>query len=97
MKPSYENGSPTTFDKPQAWDLQPEFNTGYRNPVTCSYGTTYEPCKGIWVGGAGMIAASGSFGDPIKLYSVPAGTLIPVNGITVITAESTATHVTLLY
>lgn len=57
-----------------------------------------EPCRALWVGGAGNIAvvASGD-DDPVILTNVPAGTVLPVRAKAVRVSGTTATGIVALF
>ncbi len=54
-------------------------------------------CRGIWVGGAGNLAAVGQDGTVITIASVPAGTVVPIAPIRINSTNTTATNIVALY
>lgn len=66
--------------------------------VTKSDSTTYDACRGIWVGGAGDLAVL-LRGDtvPVTIVAVPAGSLLPLDASKVMSTSTTATSIVILY
>jgi len=67
--------------------------------VTASDSTVIETTRGIWVGGAGNLAVrfSDDRATSITLTGVPAGTLLPISVVQVMSTNTTATSIVALY
>jgi len=54
-------------------------------------------CRGIYVGGAGDVAAVGSDGTAVTFTAVPVGTFMPIGPIRINSTNTTATLILALY
>lgn len=66
--------------------------------VTVSDSTTYAPSRAVWVGGAGNLAVV--FNDQnsaVTLTGVAAGTLLPISVTKIMSTNTTATNITILW
>lgn len=50
----------------------------------------------VWVGGAGDLTIRSSEGNDVTLSSVPAGTLIPIQPVRILSTGTTATNIVAL-
>lgn len=66
--------------------------------VTPSDSTVIKATRGLWVGGAGNVnAVLVGDGAAVLFSGVPAGTLLPIRAIQVLSTNTTATLITALY
>jgi hypothetical protein len=66
--------------------------------VTKSDATTYSPAlRGLYVGGAGHVAVIAVDGTTAAFTDVPAGSILPVSVIQVLSTGTTATSITGMY
>lgn len=65
--------------------------------VTLSDSADIECTRGVYVGGAGDLKVTFIDGGVVTLYGVVAGTLLPIQVVTIWDTGSTATNVVALY
>ncbi len=58
------------------------------------------PCRALWIGGAGdvaVVAVNDELAAPVTISAVPAGTVLPIRAMYVMSTNTTATLIVALY
>lgn len=71
---------------------------GGAKAVTPHDSTNFDPCRALYVGGAGtVVVVFADTGDAITFVGVPAGAILPVQAKRVNSTNTTATNIVALY